>query len=1060
MKPLKLTIQAFGSYGERTVIDFTKLEQNLFLITGDTGAGKTTIFDAIVFALYGEASSNANKKDGLELQSHFAKDNAEPFVELEFFDGIGTGRIYTVRRVPRHQKLKKRGEGTVGVSGMVSLFMPDGTEYPQKEADHKIEEIVGLTKGQFMQVAMIAQGEFMELLRAKSDDKKVIFRKLFHTEFYQNIVDELNRRRKEKEKEIAVLRTACQTEAAHILIPESYKRKEEIRNLKEHITQTDKFVITDMEALLEELKKLCDWLKGCRDKAEENCAEAGMLRDNARDVFARGENLIKFFQQLDLANQELAGCLEEKKEIGKKKLLAAQLRAAYELEAEHSRYMDSRKNMEEIQKQLGEQKDLLPGLKKAYSAAKEKEVKAKEQSDLALETFSKISERVENSMILFAKIKEAQNEEAKKRYTQAQAVREEKEEQQKLEALEQQEKAWKWKIEELADAGKLFALWEAKNSEAKNLEKDAADAAILQYEVEGQQRKAGQAKDAYARASKEYEEKSRTYEAIRKTFLDAQAGFLAKELKPGMECPVCGSTTHPKPCQFTEEQEKLSKETIEERKEEVKKLQDIQEKLAGDAKSNADLLAEKENNLKITVAKLCERVAGCISEKPEDTLTGLTGQITVWKQKLLEEGVKREQDVQMLKEIQTLLRGVDAKKAEKKTAIEQAAEKAKAATAEWESSRANLESLETAKDYPTEKEAEDALREAKQKKTEKDAEYETAHSEAIIARTAKEHAEALILRYEQELPGREEQFSKRRKAYSAMLKEKDLAEAQWKDLAQQYEKSDADKFQEVVEAHGRREEAARNLYASAKEAIGNLARPDMEAAQRKMRETEEKQKETQNIFEQYKEAFRTDLGIYQVIAPKLEERKKIVQEHAKLDGLYRSLSGNATGARMDLETYVQRYYLEKILCAANRRFLEMSAGQFEFRMCDLARAGEGRNRGLDLMVYSAVTGREREIRTLSGGESFMAALSLALGMADQIKQGSAAVNLDVMFIDEGFGSLDEHSRNQAVRVLREMAGGAKLIGIISHVTELKQEIEDQLIVSKDGNGSHVKWQLS
>ena len=163
---------------------------------------------------------------------------------------------------------------------------------------------------------------------------------------------------------------------------------------------------------------------------------------------------------------------------------------------------------------------------------------------------------------------------------------------------------------------------------------------------------------------------------------------------------------------------------------------------------------------------------------------------------------------------------------------------------------------------------------------------------------------------------------------------------------------------------------------------------------------------------------------------------------------------------MDLETYVQRYYLEKILCAANRRFLEMSAGQFELRMCDLARAGEGRNRGLDLMVYSAVTGREREIRTLSGGESFMAALSLALGMADQIKQGSAAVNLDVMFIDEGFGSLDEHSRNQAVRVLRKMAGGAKLIGIISHVTELKQEMEDQLIVSKNENGSHVKWQLS
>jgi exonuclease SbcC len=163
---------------------------------------------------------------------------------------------------------------------------------------------------------------------------------------------------------------------------------------------------------------------------------------------------------------------------------------------------------------------------------------------------------------------------------------------------------------------------------------------------------------------------------------------------------------------------------------------------------------------------------------------------------------------------------------------------------------------------------------------------------------------------------------------------------------------------------------------------------------------------------------------------------------------------------MDLETYVQRYYLERILYAANLRFSEMSAGQFELRMYDLDKAGEGKNKGLDLMVYSSVTGKEREVRTLSGGESFMAALSLALGMADQIQERSAAVNLDVMFIDEGFGSLDDHSRNQAVRVLMNMAGGSKLIGIISHVTELKQEIDNQLVVTKDDEGSHVRWQIS
>jgi exonuclease SbcC len=192
----------------------------------------------------------------------------------------------------------------------------------------------------------------------------------------------------------------------------------------------------------------------------------------------------------------------------------------------------------------------------------------------------------------------------------------------------------------------------------------------------------------------------------------------------------------------------------------------------------------------------------------------------------------------------------------------------------------------------------------------------------------------------------------------------------------------------------------------------------------------------------------------------MDERRKTVDDHTKLDNLYRLVTGKVAGSRMDLETYVQRYYLERILYAANLRFSEMSAGQFELRMYDLDKAGEGKNKGLDLMVYSSVTGKEREVRTLSGGESFMAALSLALGMADQIQERSAAVNLDVMFIDEGFGSLDDHSRNQAVRVLMNMAGGSKLIGIISHVTELKQEIDNQLVVTKDDEGSHVRWQIS
>ena len=219
-------------------------------------------------------------------------------------------------------------------------------------------------------------------------------------------------------------------------------------------------------------------------------------------------------------------------------------------------------------------------------------------------------------------------------------------------------------------------------------------------------------------------------------------------------------------------------------------------------------------------------------------------------------------------------------------------------------------------------------------------------------------------------------------------------------------------------------------------------------------------RDADKVFKQYEDDAKTNVKVYHTLAPKMEEHKTIINQYTKLDTLYKLISGNVTGSRMDLETYVQRYYLEKILYAANHRLYDMSAGQFELQMYELEEAGEGTNKGLDLMVYSTVTRKVREVRTLSGGESFMAALSLALGMADQIQEASAAINLDIMFIDEGFGSLDEHSRNQAIKVLQEMAGSSRLIGIISHVTELKHEIEDQLIVTRDETGSHVTWQIS
>ena len=319
---------------------------------------------------------------------------------------------------------------------------------------------------------------------------------------------------------------------------------------------------------------------------------------------------------------------------------------------------------------------------------------------------------------------------------------------------------------------------------------------------------------------------------------------------------------------------------------------------------------------------------------------------------------------------------------------------------------------------------------------------------------------SLIKRYEEELPEHQKLSRERQISYQALMNAKDMTEQEWTAIAENYTRETAELLQKEADSWHRKKLSAQTAAETAGKAIDGRKKPDIEAAKSHMEEAEAIRIQTQNKLDLYKEQYKADKDAYDTLTPQMEKRGKIIEKHAKLETLYKLLSGNISGNRMDLETYVQRYYLEKILYAANRRFADMSAGQFELRMVNEENAGKGKNRGLDLMVYSNVTGKEREVRTLSGGESFMAALALALGMADQIQESSAAIHLDVMFVDEGFGSLDEHSREQAVKVLQELAGGSKLIGIISHVTELKQEIEDQLIVTKDEKGSHVKWQIS
>lgn len=1066
MRPVKLTMQAFGSYGKRTVIDFEKTNQNLFLITGDTGAGKSTIFDAIVFALYGEASSGINKKDGTELQSQYVGPETEPFVELVFSEATGAEKkTYTVRRVPRHFRPLKRGTGVKEESGSVSLIMPDDSEYPQKETDRKLEEIVGMTKNQFMQVAMIAQGEFMELLRAKSDDKKMIFRKLFHTELYGKIVEELGRRRKGKQQEMGQIRTVCQTETAHVEVPADYEKAEELLTLKKRIVSSDRLSVVDLEEMLTILEELCSTLKERCSTAGKEYREANRLYLEKRDACTAGLQLLRRFQELEQAEQELEECKAQEKEIRETADQIRKISDAYEIQAVYERYMDAEKTVKAAERSLAEQEEALPGLSKMYEETKKQTEETNALLHKEIENYTKVSEKAERAMNVFQEIRKAEQAISSASSAARQAENIASEARQNVSRLEENEQKWRSQAETLGQAGLLLERWQGEMNRMAEMEADLFSIRTLALEMNKQKQAADKARQEYADASRIYEQKNKEYENSRRIFLNAQAGFIAKEqLRPGQPCPVCGSLHHPRPCQLEEDHQNLSRDELDVLGEEVNSLRSRQEDTASASRSAAALFQEKENTLTGEMEKLQRKLAENVpegAEIPEKLTIGQAEKILLERKQSLsqkEKGLK--EDVQTLKRLQSRLQGIETEKSELRTAAETAAQKLTEAKALFASCQARRDSLDASREYETEAEAKMALAEAKERKSHAEQSSSRAEAAGQKAKSDLENAQTLIRRYRTELPGQEKERGERKKAYERAMQEKALTESQWKEQTETRERTETARLQEIIDAYNRKKAAAESRRDSAKKETGRKKQPVPEELEAARDQAKARLDEAQKAQDREKGYYRADTGVYQALKPVMEERKKVMDEHRRLDELYNLLAGNVTGSRMDIETFVQRYYLERILYAANRRFQDMTGGQFELRMFDIEKAGKGKNRGLDLMVYSTVTGKEREVRTLSGGESFMAALSLALGMADQIRAGSASVNLDVMFIDEGFGSLDEHSRDKAVRVLQNMAGDSRMIGIISHVSELKQEIEDQLIVQKDEEGSHVRWQIS
>ena len=369
-----------------------------------------------------------------------------------------------------------------------------------------------------------------------------------------------------------------------------------------------------------------------------------------------------------------------------------------------------------------------------------------------------------------------------------------------------------------------------------------------------------------------------------------------------------------------------------------------------------------------------------------------------------------------------------------------------------------LTQLKSQLSYASLEEAQNAISLLNKNKQEEEAAYKNFKQKLNISTDIYNKCQTLITSYKESLPQLERSRDESYKTYTSQVEEYKCDS--WQDLTSKYQKEDIQRFNQAYMDYSKNHASVSSKIETIEKRINGQSLPELDVLEKDYQDILETYSKQLTQVQSLEHTYLNNNESLKSLDKIVSHAKEMIHKNHQLTTLYNQLSGNVSGSRMDLETYVQRTYLERILIEANNRFYDMSAGQYELHLKNIEQAGEGKNKGLDLMVYSFVTDSEREINTLSGGESFMAALSLALGMADEIKESASGIDLDIMFIDEGFGSLDDHSRDEAVKVLMDMSEGSKLIGIISHVSELKQEIEDQLVVSKDDHGSHVKWQIS
>lgn len=908
MRPLKITMSAFGPYAGEVTLDMQKLgKSGIYLITGDTGAGKTTIFDAISYALYGEASGNY--RENTTLRSKYASADTPTFVELEF---EYNNEIYKINRNPEYPRPNKRGEGFTKQSANAELIMPDGSVITKiKEVSAKVEEIIGINKNQFSQIAMIAQGDFRKLLNCETNERSKIFRKIFKTEPYHNIEIKLSslfnelKRNREKEKsgiEQYINQLKCNENDTLSLELERAKKGdvliEDVIKLAGEIINKDTLEYTkiqkNIESINEEIEKINSNIKLYENqeatkkayaKASAKLEEFKTKRNECEKAYksaeAQRERLDDLTSKINLINSKMPKYDELK----------------------------SLENSINIRKQSFEKNSSLLKLKQQEITSLEKEIDEK----------SKALEEVKGADLLVQKLT-AQKEEINK----------------KAEAL----KELKTEIDRC-------------KTEQKNL-KNA-------------QSFAKSALDEYGALENEYNQ-------IYIAFFNEQAGIIADELKDGEPCPVCGSTNHPNLARKSENAP--SQADVESAQKLAKKAQEKADK----ARDTASALKSRFDEIAANVKSAAKKLFGT----DDNVFDNYNSNINA---------LKKEYDdtlasLKTANEKLNLYQKLDNE-------IPKIQEKQKSLSDE-------ISTLNTQK----------------------------ASDEAFISENTKR-----VISIKSELDFESADLAKDKlKEYTNLSN----------DIKNAIEKSKND-FDDIKSKY----DTQKGTKSSLENALKEFKEIDLASLNEKSLKLNEHKKDIDETAKLLYSRIDSNKSLVDDISEKRDILKGYDDKYVWLKALSETANGDISGKeKITLETFVQMTYFDSIIRKANIRLLTMSDGQYE-----LVRRSDAetlkKNEGLALDVIDHFNASSRSVSTLSGGESFMASLCLALGLSDEIQSSNGGIKLDTMFVDEGFGSLDGEALDRALSALTSLSQGNRLVGIISHVDTLRDRIDNKIVITKD-----------